>query len=98
VDNGKKLNTEGTEVAHRGHGEEQVDNRDWQHGWVRGNGKAIAMVAWGHLLFALFGSDRTGRSARATGPRGAEVRGGANQASHTSSIRRRAAVPFGGPA
>jgi len=54
VGKGKKLNTEGTEVAHKGHGEEQVDNRDWQRGWVRGNGKAIAMVGWGHLLFALY--------------------------------------------
>jgi hypothetical protein len=45
-----------TRVAHRGHGEEQVDNRDWQHGWVRGNGKAIAMAGWGHLLLPfLFG-------------------------------------------
>src|ERR1700676_2771455 len=51
---GKKLNTEGTEFGHRGHREErataQSSNRGWRASWVRGNGKAIAMVGWGHLV------------------------------------------------
>jgi hypothetical protein len=51
---GKKINTEGTEFGHRGHREErataQSGNRGWRDSWVRGNGKAIAMVGWGHLV------------------------------------------------
>jgi hypothetical protein len=52
---GKKLNAEGTEVGHRGHEEDrgtgQIGNRGWQDSWVRGNGKAIAMVlGWEHLV------------------------------------------------
>jgi hypothetical protein len=55
---GKKLNAEGTEVGHRRHEEDrgtgQIGNRGWQDSWVRGNGKAIAMVLAGNILLALF--------------------------------------------